>query len=142
MNPQEQQPKKHNEIVSYLIFGVLTTAVSLVSYAVCNSWLELHYLVSNIISWILAVAFAYVTNKIFVFQSKGLSFGQLKREIGLFVTARLASLGIEEVGLFFLIGLMDWDKNLAKLLMQVVVVVVNYVFSKWVIFQKPKDSAL
>jgi len=137
MNTQEQQPKKQNELVLYFIFGALTTVVSLGSYAICNSVFEFHYLISNVISWVLAVAFAYVTNKVFVFQSRGLGFDQLRREISLFVAARVASLGIEEVGLFVLIGLMDWNKNLSKLLMQVIVVIVNYVFSKLVIFRKP-----
>lgn len=135
-----QQPKKQSELVLYIIFGALTTLVSLGSYFFCNEVFELHYLISNLISWVLAVAFAYVTNKVYVFQSKGLGLAQLRREISLFVTARVASLGIEEVGLFIFIGLMDWNENLAKLLMQVVVVVVNYVFSKLVIFKAPKEE--
>ena len=131
-----QEPKKQSEVVSYLIFGVATTVVSMVVYGVCNSVFEMHYLVSNIISWVIAVAFAYITNKMFVFKTRGMGFAQLKREITLFVSARLASLGIEEVGLFVLVGMMDWGEIGAKMVMQVVVIVLNYIFSKLVIFKK------
>ncbi|MBQ6948249.1 MAG: GtrA family protein, partial [Firmicutes bacterium] len=92
--------KKQSELISYAIFGVATTVVSMVVYGVCNSAFEMHYLISNIISWVIAVAFAYITNKMFVFKTRGMGFAQLKREITLFVSARLASLGIEELGLF------------------------------------------
>ena len=128
--------KKQSELISYAIFGVATTVVSMVVYGVCNSAFEMHYLISNIISWVIAVAFAYITNKMFVFKTRGMGFAQLKREITLFVSARLASLGIEELGLFILIGLIGWGEILAKLVMQVVVIVLNYIFSKLVIFKK------
>ena len=128
--------KNQSELISYAIFGVATTVVSRVVYGVCTSAFEMHYLISNIISWVIAVAFAYITNKMFVFKTRGMGFAQLKREISLFVSARLASLGIEELGLFILIGLIGWGEILAKLVMQVVVIVLNYIFSKLVIFKK------
>ena len=133
---KKDEVKKQSELISYAIFGVATTVVSMVVYGVCNSAFEMHYLISNIISWVIAVAFAYITNKMFVFKTRGMGFAQLKREITLFVSARLASLGIEELGLFILIGLIGWGEILAKLVMQVVVIVLNYIFSKLVIFKK------
>ena len=133
---KKYEVKKHSELISYAIFGVATTVVSMVVYGVCNSVFEMHYLISNIVSWVIAVAFAYITNKMFVFKTRGMGFAQLKREITLFVSARLASLGIEELGLFILIGLIGWGEILAKLVMQVVVIVLNYIFSKLVIFKK------
>ncbi|MBQ2867369.1 MAG: GtrA family protein [Firmicutes bacterium] len=133
---KKDEVKKQSELISYAIFGVATTVVSMVVYGVCNSAFEMHYLISNIISWVIAVAFAYITNKMFVFKTRGMGFAQLKREITLFVSARLASLGIEELGLFILIGLIGWGEILAKLVMQVVVIVLNYTFSKLVIFKK------
>ena len=131
-----EEPKKQNELISYAIFGVATTVVSMVVYGVCNSVFEMHYLVSNIVSWIIAVAFAYITNKMFVFKTRGMGFAQLKREVSLFVSARLASLLIEEIGLFLLVGLLEWGEIGGKLVMQAVVIVLNYVFSKLVIFKK------
>ena len=133
---KKDEVKKQSELISYAIFGVATTVVGMVVYGVCNSAFEMHYLISNIVSWVIAVAFAYITNKMFVFKTRGMGFAQLKREITLFVSARLASLGIEELGLFILIGLIGWGELLAKLVMQVVVIVLNYIFSKLVIFKK------
>ncbi len=129
--------KLTKELVLYIVFGALTTVVSFVSYYVCNTMLGIHYLTSNIISWVLAVLFAYVTNKLFVFESKDLKGKALFREFAAFIVARLISLGIEELGLYLLIGLMHADKNLSKLIMQVIVVIANYVFSKLFIFKKP-----
>lgn len=133
-----KETKKQNELVSYLIFGVATTVVSMVVYGVCNTAFELHYLVSNIVSWIIAVAFAYITNKMFVFKTRGMGFAQLKREVSLFVGARLTSLLIEEIGLFILVGLLEWGEIGGKLIMQAVVIILNYFFSKLVIFKKEK----
>lgn len=128
--------KLTKELVLYVVFGALTTAVSFVSYYACNTMLGIHYLASNIVSWILAVLFAYITNKLFVFESKGLSKKELAREFFAFIAARLVSLGMEEAGLWLTIGALHWNENLAKLIMQVVVVIANYVFSKLFIFKK------
>lgn len=128
--------KLTKELVLYVVFGALTTVVSFVSYYACNTVLGIHYLASNIVSWILAVLFAYITNKLFVFESKGLSRKELLREFFAFIAARLVSLGMEELGLWLMIGVLHWNENIAKLIMQVVVVIANYVFSKLFIFKK------
>ena len=128
--------KLTKELVLYVVFGALTTVVSFVSYYACNTMLGIHYLASNIVSWILAVLFAYITNKLFVFESKGLSKKELAREFFAFIAARLVSLGMEELGLWLMIGTLHWNENLAKMIMQVVVVIANYVFSKLLIFKK------
>lgn len=125
------------ELVLYVVFGALTTAVSFISYYVCNTMLGIHYLTSNIISWVLAVLFAYVTNKLFVFESKGIRGRELLREFSSFIVARLVSLCIEELGLWLMVGQMHVDENISKLVMQVIVVIANYVFSKMFIFKKP-----
>ena len=90
--------KLTKELVLYVVFGALTTVVSFGSYYICNTMLGIHYLASNIVSWILAVLFAYITNKLFVFESKGLSKKELAREFFAFIAARLVSLGMEELG--------------------------------------------
>ena len=79
--------------------------------------------------------FAYITNKLFVFESKGLSKKELAREFFAFIAARLVSLGMEELGLWLMIGTLHWNENLAKLILQLVVVIANYVFSKLLIFK-------
>ena len=123
--------KLSRELISYLIFGVLTTIVSMVTF-----WLAckaVHYLIAEVISWIIAVTFAFFTNRIFVFQSRGEG---ILRQMAVFYTARLFSLGIEELGLFLLIDFVGVGEMLSKLVLQFVVVVLNYVLSKLVVFKK------
>ncbi len=138
--------KKHKEIVLYLVFGVLTTLVNyLVFYPLVNrpgmqdnvSWWTL---VVNVIAWVAAVAFAYVTNKFFVFQSKDKSGKTVFREIVSFVGARVASLLIEEAILALFVTLLHFNENLIKLIASVGTVIINYFFSKFVIFRKKKNS--
>ena len=138
--------KKHKEIVLYLVFGVLTTLVNyLVFYPLVNipgmqdnvSWWTL---VVNVIAWVAAVAFAYVTNKFFVFQSKDKSGKTVFREIISFVGARVASLLIEEAILAIFVTLLHFNENLIKLIASVGTVIINYFFSKFVIFRKKKNS--
>lgn len=142
--------KKYKETLLYVFFGALTTLVSLGSFKVCNLLFgEGWHHVSNVISWVLAVATAYVTNKLWVFKSRSWAPAVLRRELPTFVGARVFSLGIEAVGLFLtidLLGLGAWQwsvlgfliegEDVCKLLLQVVVLILNYVFSKLVIFKK------
>lgn len=145
---------KYRELITYVIFGVLTTVVSLVSFKIFDSLLgEKLYLISNVISWIFAVSFAYVTNKLWVFESKSWKSDVIIKEILGFISARLFSLGVEELGLWLLIDILNIGKisvdlfsfningnMIAKLIMQVVVIVLNYVFSKLVIFKKKNNN--
>ena len=146
--------KKHREIILYLIFGVLTTAVDLVAFIVFDALLtERLYLLSNALAWVAAVAFAFITNKLFVFASKASDGATLLREIGEFVGARLFSLGAEELGLFLLVELTALGsleipilsftitgRIISKLILAVVVVILNYLFSKFIIFKKNENS--
>lgn len=139
------------ELVKYVIFGGLTTVVSLASFKLFDFILgEKLYLVSNILSWILSVAFAFVTNKLWVFESKSREGKTVLREGLSFAGARLFSLGVEEAGLWLLISVVGMGNitpltvvsfqingNLiAKIIMQAVVVVLNYILSKFWIFKK------
>ncbi len=129
---------KYREIINYLIVGVLTTVVSLVSYYILvstilnpNNAIELQ--IANIISWICAVAFAYVTNRIFVFKSKN---PNKIKEVTSFVGARLLTLGMDMVIMFLMVTLMHINDKIAKLVVQVVVTIANYIFSKILVFKK------
>ncbi len=127
---------KYKEVILYLVFGVLTTIVSFVSYYFCSEVLHIHYLVSNIISWVLAVAFAYVTNRIWVFESKSNSLSATLKEMFTFVNCRLLS-GVIDMGvMFLLVDALGINDLYAKLFTQVIVVVLNYIFSKLIIFKK------
>lgn len=132
----------NRETISYLVFGVLTTVVCLVSYELIKLLLtgggELSTLqmnIANVGSWIIAVAFAFVTNKFFVFQSRSVSFKTLMKEIPSFVGARLLSLGFEIVWMNVTVGLLHINDSVAKIGAQFGIVVMNYVFSKLFIFK-------
>ncbi|MBQ7699300.1 MAG: GtrA family protein [Clostridia bacterium] len=138
--------KKHKEVVLYVVFGGLTTLVNyLVFYPLVNipgmqdnvSWWTL---VVNVIAWVAAVAFAYVTNKFFVFQSKDKSGKTVFREIVSFVGARVASLLIEEAILALFVTVLHFNENLIKLIASIGTVIINYFFSKFVIFRKKKTK--
>jgi putative flippase GtrA len=124
------------EFLLYILFGGLTTGISLLTYYVFEDIMGMHYSVANIISWVFAVTFAYVTNKFFVFKATSAKKASLIIEILLFYGARLFSLAIEEGGLFLMIDLMGMSSMLSKVVLQVVVIALNYVFSKLVIFKK------
>ncbi|MGX4598435.1 GtrA family protein [Faecalimicrobium sp. JNUCC 81] len=127
---------KYKEVILYLFFGVLTTIVSFVSYYFCSEVLQIHYLISNIISWVLAVAFAYATNRIWVFKSKSNNLTSMLKEMFTFVNCRLLSGVIDMVVMFLLVDVLIINDLYAKLFTQVIVVILNYVFSKLIIFKK------
>ena len=132
-----------SEVFRYLFFGGLTTVVSLGTYYIAIKAVAggsepsgLQIQAANIISWIFAVAFAYVTNKIWVFNSRSTSPGVILREILSFISARVFSLGVEAGWLFIATELVDMHDFIAKFIGQFVVVVLNYIFSKLFIFKK------
>lgn len=127
------------EVLAYLFFGVLTTAVSLISYAVPVA-LGMDALAANIISWILAVLFAYVTNRRWVFHSEARALRERVREIVSFYGGRLFTLVMEEVILFVCIKLLHQNEYLVKIFAQVLVMVGNYVISKVFVFRTKKEK--
>lgn len=132
--------KKYEEILKYLFIGGCTTVVSLVSYFVFANVTEMHYQAANVLSWALAVTFAYVTNKTFVFQSKYDGVKNTLLEMGSFVSFRIASLAVEIISMYFFVQICKIDDNIVKLMNQVIVTVLNYLFSKFFIFQDKKEQ--
>lgn len=133
--------KKYEEIITYLIVGVLTTVVSLATYFICvhtfldaNNSIELQ--VANIISWLFAVIFAYVTNRIFVFKSKSKNY---LKEIISFLGSRVLTLLMDMGIMFVFVTLLHGSDTIGKLISQVVITIANYIFSKLFVF-KSKDS--
>lgn len=128
--------KKHWDIVTYLFFGVLTTLVNYAVYLPCYNWLGLSATVSNVIAWVVAVAFAYLTNKPWVFKSHDWSAKVVIPELTKFVACRVGS-GVLETGMIFVF--VDWlgfDGNVFKLVTSVLVVILNYIGSKLLVFKK------
>jgi putative flippase GtrA len=133
--------KKYEEIVNYLIVGVLTTIVSLTTYYLCvltflnpNNAVQLQ--IANIISWICAVTFAYITNRKFVFKSKN---KDIFKEVVSFTSSRIITLIMDMSIMFLMVTVMHFNDKIAKLVVQVVVTIGNYLLSKLFVFKKKKN---
>lgn len=144
----------HSEIFSYLFFGVCTTIVNIVSFQLFYSVTGVPTLISNAIAWVFSVAFAYITNRIFVFHSQENSTKGILREVSAFVGARLFSLVFDELIMWLMVDVMGYTiiekftaqmmgldlqnaKSLiAKICANIVVMILNFLFSKLFIFKK------
>lgn len=124
------------EVLSYLIFGVLTTVVNYLVYLPVYNILGLSAALSNAIAWVVAVAFAYLTNKPFVFKSHDWSAKTVIPELTKFVGCRVASGAAETMILLVTVDILRWNGNIWKLVTSVLVVVMNYIASKLVVFKK------
>lgn len=132
--------KKYAEIINYLIVGVLTTIVSIAIYWVFTKVFHVNYMVSNVISWIGSVSFAYVTNKIFVFKSKCDSSKDLFIEVYQFFMYRVFSLVIDIFLMYVFVELFNIDDMIAKVIVQFIVIALNYIFSKLFVFKKKESQ--
>lgn len=134
LNPFYQ---KHREILLYLFFGAVTTAVSWVSFYLFRYPLGVHELASNLISWVLAVLVAFVTNRIWVFSEEAAD-GGLFKQILLFFGSRVATLFVEEVIILVFVTWLAFDDMIIKIIGNLVVLVLNYILSKLIVFRKNK----
>ena len=128
----------NNEITRYLVVGGLTTVVSLgVYYGLVPTVLDpnnpVQLQIANVISWIAAVSFAYVTNRKFVFQSND---SHILKEASGFFASRIGTLLMDMFLMFVMVTILGWSDKIAKIIVQVVVTVANYVFSKLLVFRK------
>jgi len=135
--------QKYKEIINYLIFGFLTTVISLGTYYLLtmtilnpNNPIELQ--ITNVISWIVAVNFAYFTNRKYVFNSKN---KKIFSEMIKFYLARIASLLIDMLLMYILVSKLKYNDKIMKIIVQIVVIVMNYIFSKVIIFKKIEGEA-
>lgn len=128
--------EKYRSILIYIIFGVLTTAVNYLVYIPCLNLLGLSASVSNVIAWCVAVLFAFLTNKPFVFESKDWSAKTVVPEFTKFVGTRVASGLVETLILLVTADLLGWNGNIWKLVTNVIVVILNYIGSKLLVFRK------
>lgn len=137
--------KKYKEIVNYLIFGVLTTVVSLVVYygtvyTFLNPENAVQLQIANILSWIAGVAFAYFTNRKYVFKSKETD---RVKEASKFVLARVTTLIMDMIIMWLGVTVLHFNDKIIKLISQVVIIVSNYVFSKLFVFKgKNKNESM
>ena len=128
--------EKYWDVLTYLFFGVLTTAVNYLIYLPCYNLLRWSAGLSNVLAWSVAVAFAFVTNKPFVFKSHDWSWGTLWPELTKFVGCRIGSGVLETATLLVCVDWLGWDGNVWKLVTAVLVIVLNYIGSKFLVFKK------
>ena len=131
---------KYKEIINYLIFGVLTTIISLLTYYLLvftilnpNNPLELQ--IANIISWIVCVTFAYITNRKYVFNSNNKN---IIKECIKFYSSRLTTLLLDMLLMFLLVSILKFNDKIVKIIIQIIVIILNYIISKLLVFKKTK----
>ena len=132
----KDRSKKHRELVVYLICGFLTFVVSMVVYALLSEIFRINVLVANIITWIIAVYFAFSVNRKFVFKSNG----NFTSELIQFYLGRVVTLVVEQAMLYIFIIRLMFNNMTIKSIAQVVIIILNYIISKFIVFKKEKNS--
>lgn len=128
--------KKYRSLISYGVFGVLTTVINIAVYALCYQKLGISNVISNIVAWTIAVLFAFITNKLWVFESKSMELTVLVREAVSFFGCRLATGVLDLAIMYVTVDRLALNSTLMKCISNIIVIVVNYVASKLVIFKQ------
>ena len=130
--------KQHREVIQYLIFGVLSTLVNFVTYYILKFVFGNYYIridkLFNAIACVISIIFAYVTNRTWVFQSKAKGFKNIVKEMISFFSCRAFTMVLDT--------LIFWNDFIVKCISQVVVIVLNYVLSKLIVFRKKEKSTM
>ena len=133
--------EKHKEKFWYLVFGGLTTLINIVSFYLLHEILHVDKVVANTAAWILSVLFAFITNKLFVFESKSWECRRILWEFFSFIGARVASGVFDTVFLlFFTEWVFHFPSMPVKIISNIIVIILNYVFSKWIVFRKGRTA--
>ena len=132
--------KKYQEIINYLIVGFLTTLVSVFTYFIFSLILDINknilFILANILSWICAIVFAYITNKKYLFKTTYFNKKEEIKTFSFFITSRLTTLFIELTFMFFTVKILLLNDKIAKVIAQIIVIVLNYFISKIFVFKK------
>ena len=132
---------KYKEIINYLFFGGCATVVNFISFIIPYQIFKIDEIISNIIAWVISVLFAYTTNKLFVFESKKETFKESFKEMITFILGRVFTGAVCDVGTFALmIRVLHINEIISKITTQVMVVILNYLISKLIIFKKDKKE--
>ena len=132
--------KKHEELIKYLIIGVLTTVINYIIFAILVKAANIDIHASNIVAWLVSVIFAYFTNKLFVFESKSFKLKVIAKEVLSFGAARILSLLLEELVLYIFVNILSMNELVIKLIANVIVIAINYILSKFIIFKKDSNK--
>lgn len=135
MNKIKELFIKYKELINYGIFGVLTTVINYVSYIIFTRVFNLDIFASNLLAWLVSVIFAFITNKLIVFESKEFTIKTLLKEGISFTVARILSLLLDMLILYIMSDLMGINDLIVKIISNIIVIIVNYVLSKFIIFK-------
>lgn len=127
--------EKNRDVIPYVVFGILTTLVNIGSYWIMAHPMGLPVMASTVIAWILSVLFAYLTNRKWVFHSEAVTTKEVIHEMIMFFAARVATGVIDWASMFIFVDLMKMNDVVIKTLANVVVIILNYVASKFLIFR-------
>ena len=126
------------EQILYIVFGVLTTAINIIAFFACSRLINLGLIPSNIIAWILSVLFAFITNKIYVFNSKNYSFSIVLRELIDFVISRGATGILDLLLMYLFVSVIGIEDMISKIVINIIVIILNYILSKLYVFKNKK----
>lgn len=129
---------KYEELINYLFIGGCTTLISLFVYYLCvftifNPENSILLQCANVLSWIIAVAFAYIANRKFVFKSQN---ENVKNEVSKFLSARIVTLLIDMIFMWLTVSVLHFNDKIMKILSNIIIIVLNYIFSKLYVFVK------
>jgi putative flippase GtrA len=127
--------QKYKEMILYIFFGGCTTMVNLVTYFICTRAFHIYLLVSTVIAWLLAVLFAYVTNRKYVFRSKNKTIKSILFEFISFISCRLITGAIDVAIMYIFVDLLGYHDLIIKIASNMIVVLSNYVASRLFIFK-------
>lgn len=133
--------KKYEELINYLIIGILTTVVSLATYysltlTILDANNKIYLQIANIISWLASVTFAYFTNRKYVFKVKNKS--NIKECLNFYIS-RISTLLIDMIIMYIFVSILKFDNKIVKLIAQVVIIILNYILSKFIVFKSSKE---
>lgn len=137
----EQFFNKYKSMISYLFYGVCTTLVNIFAYYACVHWLGLQNVASTFIAWVVSVVFAYFTNKVFVFESHSWKWDALLREMASFFACRGVTGAMDILIMYVGVDLMGMLDMGVKVFSNILVIILNYVMSKLLIFRRGASSA-
>ena len=130
--------RDHQEEMRYLVFGVLTTLVNVIVYGLCFYIIKINNGISNGLAWVISVTFAYITNKYYVFNSKVKTKKALIYEISSFYGCRLLTFVVDEILMILTVNKFGFNALLMKVIVNIIIIILNFVLSKVIIFKKSK----
>lgn len=132
--------QKHKQIILYLFFGICTTAINTICYGALHELLCVDNIPSTILAWLVAVIFAFITNKIFVFDSKRTRASDQLKEFGSFFSCRIITGILDVVIMAIAVDYLKWNSLIWKLISNIIVTIINYVASKFIIFKNDNKN--